>query len=175
MNPVLRSILLLPGMALIVIPILLLFFNTMVFHQPLTIARILPLSISILLFLLGILLMGTTIRLFASQGHGTLAPWDPPKHLVIAGPYRYMRNPMILGVVLILLAETLLFWSLILFLWTLLFFLTNHVSLPFIEEKRLHKRFGTEYQQYVENVPRWIPRLTPWELNNLNEQKTRSH
>lgn len=163
MNPVIRSIILLPGLVLIVIPFLLVFITTVLFHEPLMAPGILPLIVSLIFFLLGFLLMGVTIRLFASQGHGTLAPWDPPKHLILTGPYRYVRNPMIIGVLLVLLAESLLFQSQLLVLWMIIFFLGNIMYIPLVEEPRLRERFGSEYDTYTKEVPRWIPRRSPWE------------
>jgi len=101
--------------------------------------------------------------LFTKYGEGTPAPWDPPRKLVIIGPYRYVRNPMITGVLLVLLAEALLFGSWLIAGWMLLFLLGNVIYFPFVEEKGLEKRFGDEYLKYKARVPRWIPRLTPWE------------
>jgi protein-S-isoprenylcysteine O-methyltransferase Ste14 len=95
-------------------------------------------------------------------GDGTPAPWDPPQKLVIRGPYRHVRNPMITGVLLMLLAEALWFQSWPLALWMLIFFLGNFVYFPLVEEKGLEKRFGNDYREYKAHVPRWIPRLHPW-------------
>ena len=64
-----------------------------------------------LLFCAGLLLFVTTVFLFATRGRGTLAPWDPPSRLVVTGPYRYVRNPMIVGVIFIIIAESLVFRS----------------------------------------------------------------
>jgi protein-S-isoprenylcysteine O-methyltransferase Ste14 len=107
-----------------------------------------------------------TVRLFVKFGNGTPAPWDPPKKLVIRGPYRHVRNPMITGALLILLAETLLFQSWPLSIWMVVFFIGNTIYFRFIEEKGLEKRFGDDYQKYKARVPRWIPRLQPWNPEN---------
>jgi protein-S-isoprenylcysteine O-methyltransferase Ste14 len=112
---------------------------------------------------LGVALAFWTVTLFAKFGQGTPAPWDPPQKLVIRGPYRYVRNPMITGVLLLLLAETLLLQSLPIFLWLLFFFLLNNIYFPLFEERSLEKRFGADYLKYKKHVPRWIPRLTPWD------------
>ena len=110
----------------------------------------------------GIGLMYMTISLFASVGQGTLAPWSPTQRLVVQGPYRYVRNPMISGVLLVLLGESILLTSLVLFLWFAFFFVGNHFYFIRWEEPSLVARFGEDFKRYCENVPRWIPRTTPW-------------
>jgi protein-S-isoprenylcysteine O-methyltransferase Ste14 len=95
-------------------------------------------------------------------GQGTPAPWDPPKKLVVRGPYRYVRNPMITGALLLLLAEAMLLQSWPIAIWLVLFFIGNSVYFPLVEEKGLEKRFGDAYRKYKANVPRWIPRLRAW-------------
>ena len=103
-----------------------------------------------------------TVRLFATDGDGTPAPWEPPAKLVVRGPYRHVRNPMISGVVLMLTAEALVLQSWPLAAWLAFFFAANAVYIPLIEEKGLEKRFGDDYRAYKANVPRLIPRLTAW-------------
>lgn len=105
-----------------------------------------------------------TNKAFLRIGKGTLAPWDPPKKLVVAGAYRYVRNPMISGVLMIVLGETLIFSSIELFILFILFFIVNHIYFIYLEEPGLMKRFGDDYAEYKKNVPRWIPRLTPWKM-----------
>ena len=111
---------------------------------------------------LGLLLIYRTVALFAVVGEGTLAPWDPPRKLVVRGPYRHVRNPMISGVLAVLLGETVLFWSVTLFAWFLIFLALNVLSMTMIEEPSLEERFGDDYRVYKRNVPRWIPRVMPW-------------
>jgi protein-S-isoprenylcysteine O-methyltransferase Ste14 len=123
----------------------------------------LAISLSILLILGGLYLLGSTIRMFARIGQGTLAPWSPTQKLVVHGIYRHVRNPMITGVLLILLGESILFGSIWLYLWFLIFLIGNHFYFIKSEEPGLVKRFGDEYLRYAENVPRWIPRRTPWD------------
>jgi len=106
--------------------------------------------------------MVATIRLFATVGKGTLAPWEPPQRLVIQGVYRHVRNPMISGVLFVLLGESLLSASVPLFRWFLLFAVINATYIPLLEEPMLANGFGEEYLTYKRNVPRWVPRLTPW-------------
>jgi protein-S-isoprenylcysteine O-methyltransferase Ste14 len=115
------------------------------------------------LIALGLLLIVRTIALFATLGRGTLAPWDPTARLVVRGPYRWVRNPMISGVLLVLLGEAALFGSRALLLWFALVWLVNAVYIPLVEEPGLQRRFGEEYTRYAAQVPRWIPRLRPWD------------
>ncbi len=110
----------------------------------------------------GLAMMIVTIRSFALIGRGTLAPWDPPRHLVVEGVYRHVRNPMISGVVLILLGEAMTFRSLPALEWALTFLAFNAVYFPLIEESGLERRFGEEYRHYKQHVPRWVPRRTAW-------------
>ncbi len=110
----------------------------------------------------GLLLAGWTLRLFATVGQGTPAPWDPPQKLVVRGPYRHVRNPMISSVLLMLAGEALLYQSWPLAAWGLLFFAANAAYFPLSEEKGLERRFGGDYRTYKANVPRWFPRIRPW-------------
>jgi protein-S-isoprenylcysteine O-methyltransferase Ste14 len=110
----------------------------------------------------GLLIMILSIRLFIVIGNGTLAPWNPPKKFVVTGLYMYVRNPMIIGVLIVLTGEALLFYSFLLLLWCALFYTVNHFYFILFEEPQLLKRFGDDYQNYKMNVPRWIPRIKPW-------------
>jgi protein-S-isoprenylcysteine O-methyltransferase Ste14 len=114
----------------------------------------------------GLALVAVTIRHFAIVGKGTLAPWDPPKRLVVAGIYRYVRNPMISGVLTVLFGESLVFRSVGLAQWAIAFFVINAIYIPLFEERQLEGRFGDDYRAYKRSVPRWIPRRRPWELKN---------
>ena len=78
---------------------------------------------------------------------------------------------MISGVLMIVLGETLIFASIQLFVLFILFFIVNHVYFVYSEEPGLVKRFGNDYILYKKNVPRWIPRLKPWEMNTMGELK----
>lgn len=109
----------------------------------------------------GLLLIGT-ISMFIRIGKGTLAPWSPTTKLVRSGVYAYTRNPMITGVLTILLGESIMLRSTAIFTWFLTFFIINNIYFVLFEEPGLIKRFGEEYREYRKNVPRWIPRLTPW-------------
>jgi protein-S-isoprenylcysteine O-methyltransferase Ste14 len=111
----------------------------------------------------GLALWARTVALFAKVGQGTLAPWDPTRRLVVRGPYRHVRNPMISGVISILFGEAALLGSPPLLAWALGFFAVNAVYIPLAEEPGLVRRFGDDYVRYRENVPRWLPRPTPWD------------
>jgi protein-S-isoprenylcysteine O-methyltransferase Ste14 len=115
-------------------------------------------------------LLAATIRLFISVGQGTLAPWDPPQKLVVAGPYRYVRNPMHSGVFITLYGEGLLFGSLPILIFVTIVFVFHWFYIPLTEERWLADQFGEDYQVYKQNVPRWIPRLTPWQGNQVDAQ-----
>ena len=115
-----------------------------------------------LVILVGFALFGWCVWLFARVGKGTLAPWDPTQRLVAIGPYRYVRNPMILGVATMLAGEALLFGSVALLAWLAIFVLINHTYFVSMEEPGLARRFGEQYDAYKAAVPRWIPRRQPW-------------
>ena len=104
-----------------------------------------------------------TVRLFATAGEGTPAPWAPPTKLVVRGPYRHVRNPMLSSVNVMLAAESLLFGSWYLAGWMVVFVLLNTTYFIRSEEPVLERRFGESYRRYKANVPRWIPRWRRWD------------
>jgi protein-S-isoprenylcysteine O-methyltransferase Ste14 len=110
----------------------------------------------------GLALFIASVREFIVRGRGTLAPWDPPRYLVVQGPYRYVRNPMISGVAFIVVAEALLLLSRPHGLWALLVLGLNLVYIPLLEEPPLELRFGDSYRTYCRHVRRIVPRLRPW-------------
>jgi protein-S-isoprenylcysteine O-methyltransferase Ste14 len=97
---------------------------------------------------------------FLNEGHGTPAPIDPPRQLVLKGFYQYVRNPMYLSVIFILIGHFL--WSGYWFIlaYAGLAFLATHLFVIFYEEPALKRKFGAAYEDYLKRVPRWIPRLT---------------
>ncbi len=99
---------------------------------------------------------------FALEGLGTPAPIAPPQELVVTGLYRYVRNPIYIAVVAVILGQALLFGDRRLLWYGALLWLFFHVWVLIIEEPTLEQTFGTEYENFRTNVPRWIPRLTPW-------------
>ncbi len=94
---------------------------------------------------------------FASAGRGTPAPFDPPRRLVIRGPYRFVRNPMYIGAGLALASAALFYESLPLLGYTGLFFLATHIFVVGYEEPTLRRTFGQEYEVYCRQVRRWWP------------------
>jgi protein-S-isoprenylcysteine O-methyltransferase Ste14 len=126
----------------------------------------LPYLFGIALIVIGLTLLAATIRLFSNVGKGTLAPWDPPVQLVVAGPYRYVRNPMHSGVFITLYGESFLFGSLPLLIFVTAVFVFHWFYIPLMEERWLKEKFGNEYLVYKRNVPAWIPRLRPWKNPN---------
>ena len=165
---------LLPILVTIIIPWFLLEGNLRIpaFLHPTVLTGILFVA-GLLLILVGLSLLVMTIRSFILIGRGTLAPWDPTKKLVVSGPYAYVRNPMISGVIAILLGESLLFLSWKVFAWFVLAFFINDLYFRLSEEPGLLARFGKEYREYKRNVPRWIPRLKPWKPAHKDEADTK--
>lgn len=162
-----KAIIILPGTVGVIIPAILLYFSvTQGLQGKIFSARGDTMALGLVFLVFGSMLAVKTSRLFLTLGQGTPAPWMPPRKLVVAGPYRYVRNPMISGMILILLGESLVFGSFLIFIWTVIFFAGNMIYFPLSEEKNLIKRFGQDYLEYKKNVPRWIPRLTPWIKNN---------
>jgi protein-S-isoprenylcysteine O-methyltransferase Ste14 len=158
-----RTTIILPINVLVIIPVLLLYLTGYCWIPNYTVL----LFLGGFLLAFGLFLAGWTMRLFATKGQGTAAPWNPPKKLVVSGPYCHVRNPMITSVLTVLIAETLLLNSYWIFGWFVLFFAGNMVYFPLFEEKDLEKRFGESYLDYKRNVPRWIPRLTAWHNNTV--------
>ena len=118
--------------------------------------------VGLLLLAVGLILFSAALRNFVTEGEGTLAPWDPPRRLVVRGPYRYVRNPMISGVVFVLFGEALTLLSRPHFIWALIFLAVNSIYIPLLEETGLRHRFGDSYVEYCRHVPRLIPRFRPW-------------
>lgn len=115
-----------------------------------------------LLFVAGFGLFAWCVALFARVGDGTLAPWDPTRRLVVIGPYRYVRNPMISGVLAMLASESIYLGSRVLATWALMFFVINDVYFRLLEEPGLERRFGASYREYKSAVGRWLPTGNPW-------------
>jgi protein-S-isoprenylcysteine O-methyltransferase Ste14 len=106
--------------------------------------------------------VGGTIALwcivsFAVAGRGTPAPFDPPRRLVILGPYRFVRNPMYIGAAMALAGAALYYRSLPLLGYTFLFLLTTHLFVLLYEEPTLRRTFGPDYEAYCHQVRRWWP------------------
>ena len=157
--------LIVPLLVLVAVPIVILFLTS---PQHEGWAKEPPLSAIVSFFglalvVLGLILFVATIRLFSRHGEGTIMPWDPTQRLIVQGVYRYVRNPMHTGVFLVLLGEGFLLRSTPLLIVTAAIVVLHLFYIPLSEERGLEKRFGEAYREYKRNVPRWIPRLTPWE------------
>lgn len=166
-----RAILVLPVMVLIVVPALLVYLTgslNMGWSLPAE-WNLIPYFVGFIAIGCGLSLLVHTIVQFAAKGRGTLAPWDPTEKLVVQGVYRYVRNPMITGVFCVLFGEAVLMGSVALFCWFLLFVSVNLIYIPFWEEPDLTRRFGRSYLVYRENVPRWVPRVRPWDPDSSHE------
>ncbi len=98
------------------------------------------------------------VAAFVVRGQGTPAPFDPPRKFVATGLYRYVRNPMYLGGVVMLVGWGLYLRSLSVLAFALPWFLLVHLLVVGREERELKKRFGADYLEYLRAVPRWIPR-----------------
>jgi protein-S-isoprenylcysteine O-methyltransferase Ste14 len=115
--------------------------------------------LGVVLLVLGALLVVEAFARFAIQGRGTPMPWAPPTRFVVRGTYRYVRNPMYVGVVALILGQALLLGREILFAWAAIAAAIFHLFLVLHEEPGLRRRFGDEYEEYSRRVGRWAPRL----------------
>jgi len=112
----------------------------------------------IIVVCIGIFCLLWCIRDFYVAGKGTLAPWNPPQDLVIVGLYRFVRNPMYVSVLLVVLGWGIFFLSPMLLLYDVILFFAFHISVVKFEEPRLRNRFGTSWEVYQKNVSRWLPK-----------------
>ena len=107
----------------------------------------------------GMGLTGWCVYLFNVVGQGTPLPTDPPKRFVVDGPYRVVRNPMVLGLLSIVIGEAVLFQSRVVAIYGVCLFVGVQLFVRYWEEPDLARRFGEAYWAYQRHVPRWIPRL----------------
>lgn len=119
-------------------------------------------------------MIGTLIIIWCSvdmvsKGRGTPAHFDPPKTLIVNGLYRYVRNPIYLGALLVQSGYIVWFGSRIMISYFLFFVLAYHILILFIEEPILRNQFGTAYDEYRKNVPRWMPRFN--QMNSYHGQQ----
>ncbi len=101
-------------------------------------------------------------RDFYVAGKGTVAPWDPPKHLVVVGLYRFTRNPIYVGDLILVSGWALTTGSHWVGFYLVILAVGFHLRVIFHEEPRLSRNFPSEWAVYSANVPRWFPRFTPW-------------
>jgi len=115
--------------------------------------------LAIPLWLIGSLIVLRCFWDFTFKGRGTPLPSDPPQELVITGFYRYVRNPIYVGVLLIFLGHFLWFGYWALLTYTVIAFIIVHLFITFYEEPTLKRKFGAVYEDYLKRVPRWIPKF----------------
>jgi protein-S-isoprenylcysteine O-methyltransferase Ste14 len=156
------SVIALPFTVTIAIPIWIARRNLVTSIRPLDLPGLALVLIGLAVLGVGLLLFVACVFYFWTQGRGTLAPWDPPRQFVVDGPYRFVRNPMISGVVCVLIGEACIVRSRPLAEWAVLFALINVIYIPVLEEPTLVARFGEPYTRYKRFVPRFLPRLRPW-------------
>lgn len=118
--------------------------------------------VGLLLIVAGLPALLDSFARFAVQGLGTPAPVLPTHHLVVTGLYRYVRNPMYVGVAAVVFGQALWFGNVQLLVYGLIIWLCFHFFVILYEEPKLTSTFGDEYREFKSNVPRWIPRWRPW-------------
>jgi protein-S-isoprenylcysteine O-methyltransferase Ste14 len=107
----------------------------------------------------GAVIAASCIAVFASRGEGTPAPFDAPRKFVASGPYRYVRNPMYVGAILVLIGAGLAMPSPSIVLLGFVFWVLTHILVLVYEEPVLQEKFGDAYAQYKTEVNRWLPRF----------------
>jgi protein-S-isoprenylcysteine O-methyltransferase Ste14 len=149
--------LIIPGTVTVLIPYLIVLGTGGGIRQPWGIVQ----TLSLAPIALGAAILLRCIWEFMVTGRGTLAPIDPPTQLVVRGLYRYVRNPMYLGAMTLLLGEAAFFESLLVLQYALAWFLVINVVVILYEEPTLRRRFGSSYEQYTRSVHRWRPTRPP--------------
>ena len=158
-----KVVLILPGNVLITIPLIIYFLTKETYSYHLINLSSVLFYISLLFLILGLWLAIWSVRTFYNfGGEGTPGPWKPVSRLIIAGPYRYVRNPMLIGVFFLLLFESFFFSAIPIFYWFLVFFIANIFYFKKIEEKNLIKKFGEDYKNYLNKVNMLIPSFKPY-------------
>jgi protein-S-isoprenylcysteine O-methyltransferase Ste14 len=119
-------------------------------------------GMGVALILAGVPVLAATIVRFVRQGRGVPAPVLPAQHLVVTGLYRYVRNPMYIAVLSVIVGQGLLFGSGVVLRYALVVALGFHLFVLLHEEPSLRRRFAAEYEAYCRAVRRWLPRFTPY-------------
>jgi len=120
----------------------------------------------VILIVAGLPVLLDSFARFALQGLGTPAPVAPPEHLVVSGWYRYVRNPMYVAVSWLIFGQGLLFGSAVVLEYGVAVWAAFFAFVLVYEEPTLRRAFGAEYEEFYANVPRWIPRMKPWQSRN---------
>jgi protein-S-isoprenylcysteine O-methyltransferase Ste14 len=146
--------LILPVTALILVPLSI--------EPEIAVQSLSTLIIGFIFMIGGLSVLVWTISTFIRIGKGTLAPWSPTKKLVTGGIYGHVRNPMIMGVMTVLIGESLAISSVRILIWAILFFIINTLYFILYEEPDLERKFGEDYRHYKKSVSRWIPHWKPY-------------
>jgi protein-S-isoprenylcysteine O-methyltransferase Ste14 len=154
---------LIPIFVTILLPLWINYLEHQWFNRPLCTNGAFQLPAGIVIGLAGLALLVTSIVLMIRIAKSTVMPWDPSQNLVVRGPYRHLRNPMILGVIILLIGEALILSSNGIAILAAAFFFLNTLYFILFEEPKLEAQFGEAYRGYKANVPRWLPRLKPWQ------------
>lgn len=125
--------------------------------------------VGVILIAAGLAVLLESFARFAFQGVGTPAPVFPTMHLVVKGFYRFVRNPMYVAVVSLILGQALLLGSRHILEYAVIAWAVTHFFVLTYEEPTLQRSFGAEYEAFCAHVPRWIPRLTPWRADASSE------
>ncbi len=131
-------------------------------HAPLLEAPVFR-PVGVLLIIAGISVLLNSFARFALQGLGTPAPVFPTRHLVTGGLYRYVRNPIYAAVLSVIIGQSVVFADLRILEYAALVWVGFHVFVLAYEEPKLRATFGAEYDVFCAHVPRWLPRLRPWQ------------
>jgi protein-S-isoprenylcysteine O-methyltransferase Ste14 len=142
-----------------ILPVIVLIIVPLCIEKDIVIKLLPALLIGVIIMVIGLYAITMTVSSIIKIGKGTLAPWSPSRHLVIGGMYGYIRNPMILGVLTVLIGESIVILSYKILIWAVCFFVINNIWFIIYEEPNLENKFGDEYREYKRNVPRWVPRL----------------
>lgn len=126
--------------------------------------------VGVLLIALGAPVLLESFARFAIRGMGTPAPIFPTRHLVVSGFYRYVRNPMYIAVVSVIVGQGLITGNVRVLEYAGLVWLGFHVFVRAYEEPILRKTFAAEYDAFCDHVPRWLPRLNPWRESAKQER-----
>jgi protein-S-isoprenylcysteine O-methyltransferase Ste14 len=120
-------------------------------------------GVGVLLIVAGIPILLYSFARFAIEGLGTPAPVFPTRQLVVRGLYRFVRNPMYVALLLVVAGQALFFLSLRLLEYALTIWFVSHMFVVTYEEPALRSKYGEEYERFRAHVPRWIPRVRPWQ------------
>jgi protein-S-isoprenylcysteine O-methyltransferase Ste14 len=168
------AIVALPSVVAIAIPLWIARRYHTSFTGPDTPAGLAAVVVGAFLCAVGLVLFAWSVGNFWLRGRGTLAPWDPPRRFVVEGPYRFVRNPMISGVIFVLLGEACTLRSRPHAVWAGVFVLINAIYIPLLEEPMLAARFGEPYARYKRDVRSFVPRLRAWKPEETLRDERRS-